>query len=228
VKVHDAIGDIPLFKGLPQNQIAGLAAIATTRTLTKGQIVFSEGDEGTGFYVVLSGRIKIYKLSHEGKEQILHIFGSGEPFGEVAVFAGERFPAHAEAIEKTELLFCPRRAFMGLIRRDPSLAMNILALLSNRLKYFTQLVENLSLKGIPQRLAAYLLYLGDRKEGSATVKLAISKGQLASLLGTIPETLSRILSKLVNQEFIRVQGRDITVVNRKALQELAAGGKFIV
>jgi CRP-like cAMP-binding protein len=228
MEIIDFITEIPLFKGLPERQIVEISKIALNRPFNRGQTVFSEGDEANGFYILVSGRIKIFKLSSEGKEQILHIFESGEPFGEAAVFAGETFPAYAETLEESEVIFFPRKAFMELIKRDPSLTMNMLAILSLRLKHFTRLVEDLSLKEVPQRLAAYLLYLSESKNEPNNVELKILKGQLASLLGTIPETLSRILSKMASQGLIQVQGRKIKLLDRKALKDLASGEKFLL
>ena len=98
------IASIPLFEGLPQQQQEDLARSVVEQIFHKGQIIFSEGEEGIGFFVVLTGRVKIFKLSPEGKEQILHIFSSGEPFGEVPVFKGENFPAHAQALEESRIL----------------------------------------------------------------------------------------------------------------------------
>jgi CRP-like cAMP-binding protein len=215
-----------LFKGLPDKQIKELSAILVSCSFKRGETVFSDGEEANGFYVLRSGRIKIFKLSYEGKEQILHLIGPGEPFGEVPVFAGERFPAYAETMEESEAVFFPRATFTGLIKKDPLIAMNMLAILSKRLKQFTRLVESLSLKEVPQRLATYLLYLGE-DTGKDSIELNIAKGQLASILGTIPETLSRILSKMVNQDLIRVQGRTIRIIDRKALGDLASGEKML-
>ena len=221
------IGKTMLFKGLPEAQLNELSRILVNCSFKRGRTIFSDGEEADGFYVLRSGRVKIFKLSSEGKEQILHIIGPGEPFGEVPVFAGENFPAHAEALEESEAVFFPKAAFTGLIKKDPQIAMNMLALLSKRLKQFTHLVESLSLKEVPQRLATYLLYLrGDL--GGETIDLNIAKGQLASILGTIPETLSRILSKMVNQDLIRVQGRTIRLIDVKGIQELASGGKVLI
>jgi CRP-like cAMP-binding protein len=228
LKIDDFIATIPLFSGLPGTQLGELSKVVVNRTYQRGQMVFSEGDDANGFHVVLSGRVKVFKLSSEGKEQILHILEPGEPFGEVAVFAGKKFPANAETLAKSETLFFPRGPFTELIKKDPSLAMNMLALLSLRLKHFSRLVEDLSLKEVPQRLAAYLLYLSGRSNASDNVELDISKGQLASLLGTIPETLSRILNRLQTQEFLEVNGRHIRLKDRKALEALASGEKLIL
>ena len=218
------IGSIPFFEELPNEQIEDISMIITDQVFDRGQIIFSEGDDGNGFYVVASGRVKIFKLSPEGKEQILHIFGPGDPFGEVAVFAGQHFPANAEAMESSRIFFFPRESFSDLIRDNPSLALNMLAILSKRLRRFANLIDDLSLKEVPGRLAAHLLYLSGQSEGSEQLELNITKTQLASLLGTIPETLSRILGKMSKQGLIESDGRRIKILDREALEELAESG----
>jgi len=223
----DIISTIPLFKGLPRDQLKDLTQIAVNKHFDRGEIIFSEGDEGNGFYVVVEGTVKVFKLSVEGKEQILHIFGPLEPFGEVPVFAGQDFPAHAEAIAESRLFFFPRDAFTNLIEQNPSLALNMLAVLSMRLRQFTVQVEHLSLKEVPGRLAAYLLYLSDKKDAERSVDLDISKQQLASLLGTISETLSRILARMTRQGLIEVEGRRIKIMDRPGIEELAMAGKSL-
>jgi CRP/FNR family transcriptional regulator, dissimilatory nitrate respiration regulator len=223
MKFLTQIGAIPLFSGLDEAQLQDLAMIVIDQIFRRGQTIFLEGEEGTGFYVVISGKVKVYKLSPDGKEQILHIFGPGEPFAEVPVFAGQRFPANAEALEESRLFFFPREAFLELIRRHPSLALNMLAVMSRRLRQLAGLVEDLSLKEVPARLAAYLLYQSDRREGTVEFELDIPKGQLASLLGTIPETLSRMLAKMVKEGLIESSGPRIKILQRAGLQELAAG-----
>lgn len=224
-EIVNIISDIPLFSGLPEDQLRSIKQIAVEKKVNKGETIFSEGDEGKGFYVVLEGRVKIYKVSAEGKEQILHIFGQGQPFGEVPVFAGQKFPANAQAISKARVLFFPRSAFVALITENPSLSLNMLAIMSSKLREFTVQIENLSLKEIPARLASYLIYLADEQQSEDAVTLGISKGQLASILGTIPETLSRIFAKLSGQGLIRVQGPKIALLDREGLEDLAEFGK---
>jgi CRP/FNR family transcriptional regulator len=224
-KVIDIISDIPLFNGLPEDQLSAIKQIAIEKKINKGETIFSEGDQGKGFFVVMDGRVKIYKVSAEGKEQILHIFGQGQPFGEVPVFAGQKFPANAQAISKGRLLFFPRAAFVELITKNPSLSLNMLAIMSSKLREFTVQIENLSLKEIPARLASYLIYLAEEQQSDQLVTLTISKGQLASILGTIPETLSRIFAKLSSQRLISVQGPNIELLDREGLADLAEFGK---
>lgn len=217
------IGAVALFNGLSDQHHESLAKIAQVRKFKRGQIIFSEGDDGAGFYVIDEGRVKIFKVSPDGKEQILHIAGPGEPFAEVAVFTGAPYPAHSMALQASRLFFFPKETFVGLIKENPSLAMNMLASLSLRLKRFSRMIEALSLQEVPGRLAAHILYLSGLENDAADLKLEIAKAQLASLLGTIPETLSRILGKMSRRGLIKVDGPLITIMNRQGLAELAEG-----
>ncbi len=225
-KYFNLIAEAILFDGLPDHHIDELLKIAREKDFVKNELIFSEGDNGDGFYINIEGLVKIFKLSPEGKEQILHIFGPGEPYGEVPVFSGKTFPANAETISKCRSLFFPRKAIVNLITANPSIALNMLAVLSLRLRQFTVQVENLSLKEVPGRLAAHLLMLSIEQDKTDTIYLHISKSQLASLLGTIPETLSRILSKMAGQNLIDVQGRKIKLLDIDGLEILAQAGRI--
>ncbi len=202
-----------------------LDQVTSIRRFASGQTIFSEGDTAKGFYILLSGRVKIYKLSLEGKEQILHLFGPGEPFGEVPVFAGEQFPAHAQAMQDSSMLFLSRDSLLQLLRHDPSLGLNMLAVLSRRLRDFTRLIEDLALKEIPQRLSTYILHrlsLQGQHQGSS-LKLDISKGTLANILGTSQETLSRTFNKLSKEGILEVQKNTILIKDSALLNQLSNG-----
>ena len=211
---------------MSEEQLDDVAAITVTRHYARGESIFMEGEEADGFYIVADGQVKIFKTSLDGKEQILHIYGPGNPFGEVPVFSGSRFPANAQALVESRILFLPRNAFVRLITANPSLSMNMLGELSMRLRQFTIQIENLSLKEVPSRLASYLTYLSREQENPDRVTLDISKGQLASLLGTIPETLSRIFAKMSAQHLIRVDGKEIRLLDPLGLEDLSAAGKL--
>jgi len=212
------IAESMLFSGLPAPQLDEVAEIALFKTYSRGESIFFEGDEGDGFYMVVHGQVKIFKVSMDGKEQILHIFGPGEPFGEVPVFHGQPFPANAMALAKTKLLYFPRQQFVNLVTANPSLALNMLAMLALRLRRFAAQIESLSLKEVPGRLAAHLVYLAEEQGSTRQVTLDIPKGQLASLLGTIPETLSRIFARMTEEGLIRVDGRTIYIDDYDGLQ----------
>jgi CRP/FNR family transcriptional regulator len=219
--IIEILAEAPIFNGLTGEDLDQIRAIAVERFYGRGKAVFFEGEPGEGFFVVADGKVKIYKLSPEGKEKILHIYGPGQPFGEVPVFAGKRFPANAQTLAKSRLLFFPRAEFIRLITENPSLALNMLAVLSSRLRQFTVQIESLALKEVPARLAAYLVYLAKEQGSSEAVNLDISKGQLASLLGTIPETLSRIFARMSGVGLIEVEGKKIALLNMEDLAALA-------
>ena len=223
MNIEKQLAAIPLFAKLSPEEYRGLAAIAAVREYPRGAAIFGDGDPGEGLYILLAGRVKIYKVSSEGREQILHILGPGEPFGEAAVFAGSSFPANATALTAVRVFFIPREPFVGLIRQTPQLAMNIMASMSRRLKKFAGMIESLSLKEVPARLAAHMLFIAGPDCDGKVIRLKISKAQLAAFLGTIPETLSRIFKKMSERGYIEVKGPQITIRDSRGLEDLAQG-----
>jgi CRP/FNR family transcriptional regulator len=223
----EMLGRVPLFQGINSERLRRLAHISSERLFQKGEALFFQGRKAEGFFVLIEGRVKVFKVSLDGREQILHLFQGGEIIGEVPVFTGGAYPAHAEALTRSTVLYVPRDGFVRLVREDADLALEMLAVLSQRLRRFAALVEDLSLKEVPGRLAAYLLYLSDRNGGGDRVELDMTKTQLASLLGTIPETLSRIFSKLSGAGLLSVEGRTITLLDRDSLHALAQGEKVV-
>ncbi|MBU1002248.1 MAG: Crp/Fnr family transcriptional regulator [Proteobacteria bacterium] len=226
-KIISFLGTLPLFSGLSGEQLKDVNSIGIVSHYPKGKTIFSEGSEATGFHVAMTGQVKIFKLSMDGREQIIHIYGPGEPFGEVPMFEGGRLPAHAEATMDSDILFLPRDGLTRLIEHDKTLALNMLAALSTKLRRFTVKLENLTLKETPQRVAAYLLDLSDREGGDTEVTLDVTKGHLAGLLGTAQETLSRVLKKLKEAGLIEVNGKRIILLDMEGLQDLSDGERRV-
>lgn len=228
IKSHKAVilQSIPLFKGLTDSQAALMQEQFIQKSFKKNEIIFIEGDPALGFYVVAEGKVKVYKLAPDGKEKILHIYGPGNPFGEVPLFSGGRYPANAMALAHSRFFYISRDAFITAIKTHPSLALNMLGELSKRLREFTVQIENLALKEVPARLATYLIYLAREQGNDEQVTLTISKGQLASLLGTIPETLSRIFNRMSIRQLIDVHGETIHIQNHTELLFLAENGRL--
>ncbi|WP_013323881.1 Crp/Fnr family transcriptional regulator [Gloeothece verrucosa] len=224
-QLEDFLGTTQMFKGLPAEQLSLLAKITKVQVYEKEETLFSQGDEGTGFFIVKSGKIKVFQLSAEGKEQILHLFESKEHFAEVPAFDGLCFPACAAAVVRSEVLFFSREDFLNLLNAYPQIAINILSVFARHLRRFAHLIENLSLREVPGRLAAYLLNLSEQQNNSEIVKLDLTKGQLAAVLGTIPETLSRGLAKLTQEGLISTDGLSIRLLNRQGLLQRA--GKIV-
>ncbi|MFQ5843274.1 MAG: Crp/Fnr family transcriptional regulator, partial [Thermodesulfobacteriota bacterium] len=146
----------PLFSGLDEGEMKELQAISMSKRYPKGDLMFSEDEEAKGFYVVISGKVKVYKLSPEGKEQILHIISPGQTFAEAALFAGSTYPAFAESLAETRVLYFSKETFHNLIQKNPQISLNMIASLSDWLRKFVSLVEELSLKDVSARLSKYL------------------------------------------------------------------------
>ncbi len=220
----EAVSRIGLFAGLERRGQTALAGIAEIRHYARGQDIFFAGDPGQGFFSVASGKVRIYQTSLAGKEHILHVFGPGEVFAEVAVFTGGAYPANAQALEDSECVFFPRQRFRALLAEDPDMAMNMLGLLSMRLRQLVKKLEDLSLREVPARLAAYLLLLGAQNK-KRTLSLDLPKGQLAAYLGTIPETLSRVLRRLADDGIIATMGNTLEILDQPRLEAIASGEK---
>lgn len=220
MSISQTIGRAAFFSGLAPELIEQLASIAVFKRYEAGETIFEEGDPGLGFHLVDKGRVKIFKSSPDGREQLLHLFGPGEPFGEVAIFLGRGYPAQAQAMIESQTVFFPREALRSLIAKNPDLAFGLMAVLSQRLVRFAGLLESITLKEAPARLAAFIL---SSAEGRDQMELAVTKGQLASLLGATPETISRALGRLKKAGLITEQKPFLTIVDRRRLSELAEG-----
>lgn len=209
-----------LFRDLAAADLEQLASICTERSVRRGQLLFSEGSMASGFYLVAEGQMKIFKSNLEGKEKILHISGPGESFAEVPVFHGTPYPASAVAIQSSQLLCFPRDAFIAMITSNPQLSLKMMANFAMKLRRFSSQIEYLTLREVPARIASHLLYLHSVQKQEAKVTLRIPKGQLANLLGTTPETLSRVFNRLAEQGILRVEGKVVHLLKLKKLEAL--------
>ncbi len=218
----EVLARTPLFAALDPDEIRRVAAVAAARRVARRETVFREGDPSDAFFVVASGKVKIFKLSDEGKEQILHIAGPGQAFAEAAIFEGGAYPATAEAVAGGTLIVLPKRAFLALLERTPRLAIRMLASLSRWLKRMTDLVESLALRDVEARFRAFVAdemkAAGISLADGAAYELPVGKNVLASRLGTVPETFSRTLRKLQEEGTIGVRGRQIRILDARAFR----------
>lgn len=226
VDIKTVLAESQLFQGLTTRDYDKLASIAVSVEFRKGDTILTEGDPALGFYIVAEGLVKVFKVSVDGKEQLLHVFGEGEPVGEVPVFSGTHYPAHVVALTPAVLVYFARDEFTHMLNANPQLALNMLATLSQRLRRFAGVIEDLSLKDVSARLAKYLLSLA-KKQQSTSVILPLSKGDLASSLGTISETLSRTLSRLRAAEVVEVARNRIDLLDVETLESIAAGERVL-
>jgi CRP-like cAMP-binding protein len=220
----------PLFSGLDEDGLHQVKGITTLHSLKKGTLLFSQGDTADGFYVVIKGKIKIFRLSPQGQEYVLRIVGPGETIAEAAVFSGKTYPASAEALEDSQAYYLNKSDFLYLIQKNPQLALNMMTGLSLLLRQLTQQVEDLSLKEVSARLARFLIIEAQAITPILTdglkIPLKMKKNLLASRLGTIGETLSRTLAKMRQKEIIMTNNNLIIIQNFQALQEIAEGSKL--
>ena len=221
LKPTDVLRKTPLFATLPDDDLRRVADLAVSRRFAKKEAVFREGDRADGFFIVASGKVKVFKLSGRGEGADPPRPGSGADVRRGGDLRGGEYPAHAEALTDTELFFLPKRPFVDLLERHPNVAIRMLASLSRWLKRMTDLVESLSLKDVETRLVFYLAEelkaRGIPPKDGAELELAIGKNVLASRLGTVPETFSRTLKKLQDDGLIDVRGKRIRIVSAGSL-----------
>ncbi len=214
-----------LFSGLNDADLQALATIAVRRVFSKGESLFSEGDEATGFYLLVSGHLKLCRVSNDGREKVLHFVRPGETFAEAAFFGDGRYPAESRAVEAGEAIFLPKQGFMQLMEKNPQFALNLVVSLSLSLRRFARQIEELTFADVSSRLASFLLKRAEEKSttyaGITYLELGIKKGELAAQLGTANETISRTFRKMKEDGIIELDGRKVTILNIERLQHLA-------
>lgn len=220
----DELRRVPLFAGLEPEQLERVRAIARLVEAKRRDVIFREGDPVEGIFVLLAGRVKLYRLGPDGREHILHVVRPGQTFAEAAVFMPGGYPAFAEALEKTRAIVLPKSAFLELLREEPAISLAMIAALSRYLRQFVDRIDDLSLKDVPARLARWFLATA-REKGREFWDLDITKAELASQLGTAGETLSRTLRKFREAGWIEVRGRFVKILDRAALERVAEGGE---
>lgn len=213
-----------LFSGLKDPDLAELATITVRRKFKKGESLFGEGDAATGFYLLVTGSIKLCRMAQDGREKVLHFVRPGETFAEAAFFGEGTYPAEARATEPGEVLYLPKEGFQQLMARNPGFSLNLVASLSLMLRRFVRQIEELSFADVTSRLASFLLRRVDEKSttygGVTYVELGIKKGEIASRLGTANETISRTFKKMKEEGIIEVQGNRVVIHQMEKLQKL--------
>ena len=225
--MNDSAGDtrallreVPLFAALSDTQLDRLIDHCPARTFSAGGRIVSPSMAADRFYIILAGSVCLYKLSSKGDRQILHLYGPGDTFGEAAMWAGINYPAFADAVDDAAVMSVGRGLLKKMVAENEDLAMKMMAGMASKLREFNRLIEQLSLKEVPSRLAEILLEMPAGSDGG-TILLDQSKKQLAERIGTIPETLSRALGKLREAGLITIEGRKITVLDADGLENMA-------
>ncbi len=221
-ELKPSIRELPLFSELSVEELRQIMRHSAIRNYQRGEFIFMQGDEYRGFFVVLKGRVKVFKTNREGKEQIVHLLGPREVFAEVPLFTGGPYPVDAMAIEAGMLLSIGKSGFLDLLRGNADLCLRMLGGFAKRMREMAARLEEISLKEVTPRLARYLLDEASKSPATNAVELTISKATLAAFLGTIPETLSRSLRQLEMNSVIAVNGKQVILHDSRRLRQLSA------
>lgn len=226
--VAAALGAASLFSNLSPEELRVLATHAVRRHFAQGELLFSEGDACTGLYIIVSGKLRIFKSSSGGREQVLAIEGPGGSVAELPIFDGGPYPASVSAIEDTQVLFISRNDFRSFCLARPEVTLKMLAVVGARLRRLVGIIEELSFTTVRQRLASTLVRLaqteGRRTEHGIEIQLPGTHQDLAHQLGTVRELVSRNLMRLQAEGLVQVEARHITVLDLPGITALLDSG----
>jgi CRP/FNR family transcriptional regulator, cyclic AMP receptor protein len=212
-----------LFRGLPDASLGRIAALATRRTYTKGAVIFAQGDEGDALFGVAAGRVRISASGAGGQEVFLNIMEPGDTFGEIAVMDGLPRTASATALDHTTVIFIKRPDFLQLLEREPRLAIHLLKLLCERLRWTSELVEESAFLAGPARLAKRLMILASLHGRAAAIgclELRISQAELARFLGISRQIVNQHLSEWRKNGWVDLGRSQIVIRNAEALRRM--------
>jgi CRP/FNR family transcriptional regulator len=213
---------VPIFSSLSEQEFAFLTSRLVQRRYASGELIFGEGDPCAGLYVVQSGNVRIFKSSVGGREQVLSIEGPSSSIAELPVFDGGNYPASAQAITDSTLLFFSRQDFQALCLQHPEVALKVLRVVGGRLRRLVGIIEELSFTTVRHRLIALLVRLskaeGTRDGDAITLTLPMNNSELAAQIGTVRELVSRNLSRLQAEGLIQMDNRALQVLSLKRLE----------
>ena len=220
--MQSTLREMAVFRDLGEEVLGALASGARVAGFEGGEPVFCQDDAASQLYVVLSGQVKITRSTATGREQTLYIVEPGEPFCFCTLFGQLRQPVNATALKKAEIVIVEGGVVERTAYNNPTFLLNILEVLNNRLMNSMRMIEDLALRGIPQRLASFLLHsarLGGDPGGA--VRLSVPKHEVAKILGTTPETLSRVFARMSEDGLIEVRKRTVRIIDADGLALMA-------
>ena len=213
MKIEAVLKNVFLFSELTDSELKEVAVVSSVRRITKGKSIFEEGTLATHFYAVAHGSIKVFRINNDGTESILHVQNDGDLIAEAVLFGIKKYPASGAAIKESTVISIPKEGFVNLIMKNPKVSIKFLAAYSRRLKEFVDKIESLS-SSVDERLSNYLLESSkELSKGKRICELNISKKDIASLLGTSPETISRTLNRFAKKGYIKLESSKRIIIN---------------
>jgi CRP/FNR family transcriptional regulator len=212
----EALSRTALFAGLTPAEVAALAHRAVERRFAPGEILFYEGDECSGLFVLGKGSVKIFKTSSSGREVMLAVESAPSSVAEVPLFDGGPFPATVSAIDEAVAYIISKQDFRQVCRQNPEVPLKVLAIVGRRLRGLVGIVESVTFGSVRQRLARTLLEFGEQA-GRSTFPFPVTHQELALRLGTVREVVSRNLSRFQAEGLIRIQAREVTLLDAEGL-----------
>lgn len=211
-----------VFSKLSEEDLGKVAAIVKTKEYSKNSVIFREGETGEGLFFVIKGKIKLSKLTEEGKEKILHFCQEGDVFAEILLFDGGSYPATAETIEDAEIGLIRHDDLEQLLRGNNEITMKILKVMAKRLREAQLQVRDLAFKDAYGRLASALLHLseeyGGKIAGASRTGMNLNQQELANVIGSSRETVARILGEWRKDGIISIEKREIFILDKGKLE----------
>jgi CRP/FNR family transcriptional regulator, dissimilatory nitrate respiration regulator len=228
--LREKLKKLYMFSSLQDEDLDLITSIVKVKDYDKGEMIFFDTEPYNGFYIVIHGSVKVFKISNDGREHILHIIDPGHSFAEVPLFENfenvlgdnVNYPANSMALESpTQVVRVPAVEFVNLLKNNIGICLKLLSGFAKRMRHLNRHIEDITLKDVTKRVAAYILTeYNSQKRDDFEIELSISKNDLASYLGTILETLSRTFKKLQEKELIEVDGRKIVIKNLEDLTKI--------
>jgi CRP/FNR family transcriptional regulator/CRP/FNR family cyclic AMP-dependent transcriptional regulator len=216
------LAKVPVFEGLPEAELADLAASVRTRSFREDEVIFHRDDPGAAFFIVESGRVKILLIGEDGRESLIALMSAGDSFGEMAVLDGENRSATAIALEPTRTLFIRGDDLMAFLERSPKAAMRFVHLLAKRLRTTNETLSDMVFFDVYGRVAKKLIDLshhhGTPTANGTQIAVALTQQDLASLIGSSRESVNKVMKFFRDKGYIAVERQKITILNEKGLQ----------
>lgn len=221
---EDCLKDMAVFSRLDMEEIRMICENSTVRKFEEGEVIFFEADESKNLYLLVNGRVKLSMLSPEGKEKVMSILQEGDLFGEISLFDHSPHPVTAEVQKKARLLTLPYFRLEEMIIQKPRLALKIIENLSKKTRLLTSQVRDLVFHDAAERMASLLLRFGKdfgrEEDGRTKIDLILTHQEIANLLGVSRVTVTKTINKLIDENLITIEDKNIIILDKKGLSKI--------